>query len=40
MCSPLAGSVGAMSVRELDWSVPAHREGVGPYDFVLAADCV
>lgn len=33
--------VGSVSVAELDWENPAHYEAVGgPFDFVLAADCV
>jgi hypothetical protein len=44
-----AGAVGRVRVAELDWSVPKHYSGggeggkgvvAGPYDYVLAADCV
>lgn len=40
MGSPLAGSLGTVSVQEVDWAVPAHRDGLGPFDYILAADCV
>lgn len=40
MGSVLAGNVGTVSVREVDWAVPSHRDGLGPFDYILAADCV
>lgn len=41
MSSPLAGNVGHVEVKALDWSRPEQRdlEG-GPWDFILAADCI
>ncbi len=39
--SHLAGQVAAVEVCELDWLQPVQWEGVGgPFDYVLAADCV
>ena len=41
MDSDWSGNVGAVEVRELDWAVPAQAEAAGgPFDFVVAADCV
>lgn len=41
MDSDWSGNVGAVEVRALDWAVPAQAEaGGGPFDFVVAADCV
>ncbi|KAK9830946.1 hypothetical protein WJX81_000881 [Elliptochloris bilobata] len=39
--SELAGAVGPVEVRELDWFQPEQVAAAGgPYDFILAADCV
>ena len=41
MGSDWAGNVGIVNVVELDWSVPQHAVAAGgPFDVVLAADCV
>ena len=41
MDSSWSGNVGAVAVRELDWAVPAQAEAAGgPFEFVVAADCV
>jgi hypothetical protein len=41
MGSDWAGNVGSVGVAELDWSVPQHAPAAGgPFDVVLAADCV
>lgn len=38
MSSPLAGNVGHVEVKALDWSRPEQRElDGGPWDFILAA---
>ena len=41
MDSSWSGNVGAVAVRELDWAVAAQAAAAGgPFDFVVAADCV
>ena len=41
MGSDWAGNIGSVAVAELDWAVPEHaRAAGGPFDVVLAADCV
>ena len=41
MGSDWAGNVGSVAVAELDWAAPEHAAAAGgPFDVVLAADCV
>ena len=41
MDSSWSGNVGKVEVRELDWVVPQQAEDAGgPFDFVVAADCI
>jgi len=41
MGSDWAGNVGGVAVAELDWAAPEHAASAGgPFDVVLAADCV
>jgi protein N-lysine methyltransferase METTL21D len=41
ICGDVAGSVGSMTVEELDWQKPETFANVqGPFDYILAADCV